>query len=107
MGLIANNVVPWSDHHTLKAQFSVPVPPSIGGGHIYARPQRLMESERFLNVLRDPKPPSDSLNEMVYDWHSHLSTAIVEIAPQCPLNSRHKPAPWFTDALRDKKKELR
>ncbi|XP_077182783.1 uncharacterized protein LOC143832365 [Paroedura picta] len=105
--LVANNIVPWSDHHALKARLRIPPPLRLGDGRILVCPRRLMESERFLNALRDPMPSGTSLTALVDDWQSRLTAAIDKIAPRRPLRLRLKQAPWYSQELRERKKEVR
>ncbi|CAI5770836.1 Hypothetical predicted protein [Podarcis lilfordi] len=99
--------VPWSDHYALKARIDVPPPPYLGGELIWARPQRLMDPDRFRQALWDLSPPGDSLTEPVEGWNTQLLAAINEIAPKRPLRPRRNWAPWFTKELRKMKRDLR
>lgn len=49
-----------------------------------------MNPVRFQNALWDPVSSDDSLDVLIEDWNFHLSEAINQIAPQCPLCSQSK-----------------
>lgn len=54
-----------------------------------------MDPVEFQHALQDPMPSGDSLDALIEDWNFHLSEAIDEIAPQCPLCFLLKLTPWL------------
>lgn len=104
---ITATAVPWSDHHVLKACVNGPPRPCLGGEPILACPWSQMDPMQFQMALQDPMPPGSLLDELVEDWQSRLSVAIDEIAPRRPLHPCSKLTPWYTQELREMKRECR
>ena len=107
MDPITINKVPWSDHFTLKTHLLIPHTSSADKICFYARPKKLMEPGSFLNALQDPIPQGASIDELVNDWQLRLTSAIDTVAPLRLFRPRPKRAPWYTEELRGKKRELR
>ena len=100
----------WSDHCLLRFRLTAAFPLCKGGGPIkMVRPWRLMDPDGFLRALGSfPGDRAGAPVETLVDlWNAEMTRAVDMIAPERPLLSRARTAPWFTPELRAMKQNRR
>uniref|UniRef100_A0ABM5FRX5 Endophilin-A1 isoform X1 n=1 Tax=Pogona vitticeps TaxID=103695 RepID=A0ABM5FRX5_9SAUR len=100
----------WSDHHLIKCNLSVALPPHREQGPIsMVRPRRLLDPVGFQDAMRGVTADlADAPVEALVDtWSIAATRAIDMIAPKHPLQRRARPVPWFNQVLRTMKRMRR
>ncbi|XP_058035523.1 uncharacterized protein LOC131196590 [Ahaetulla prasina] len=101
----------WSDHFLLRLDFRTATHHRRETEPIrWFRPRCLMDPERFLTEL-GPFPEDlahGTTEELVVAWEQAAAGALDRVAPLRPLTRRRsRPAPWFSEGLREMKRRRR
>ncbi|XP_078233414.1 uncharacterized protein LOC144583475 [Pogona vitticeps] len=106
-GLVVTDLVSvplsWSDHHLIKCNLSVALPPCREQAPIsMVRPRSLLDPVGFQKAMRGVSADlaGAPVEALVDSWSSAATRAIDTIAPKRPLLLRARPEPWFNQALR-------
>ena len=113
-GLVVTDLVSfplsWSDHHLVKCNVFVALPPHREQGPIsMVHPQRLLDPVGFQDAMRGVTADlaSAPVNALVDSWSTAATRAIDRIVPKRLLHHRTRPAPCFNQELRALKRHRR
>ncbi|XP_058013007.1 uncharacterized protein LOC131185006 [Ahaetulla prasina] len=111
LGDLVTEPVSWSDHFLLRLDFRTAAHHCRETEPMrWFRPRRLMDPERFLTEL-GPFPEDlahGTAEELVAAWEQAAAGALDRVVPLRPLTRRRSQlAPWFSEELREMKRQRR